>query len=1029
MHQSLLISQLHSIFPAEQILVNSRTLSHLRDPGTESILELDAFIPSFNIAFEFQDDYHYITTWYNQESLRTIREKDDIKKQISHQNQITLIVIPNWWDGRVESLMATIRFHRPDTDLEALGLPIPFNSHADHFQNREIPGVNGELMQASFPSDISLLDFSNDDWWLGEKYDGVRCCWNPVQKVAYTRTGKELSLLPSVVSALSPVLLDCEIWFGRGQFGLTGVLVKSFSEYVQWDFLRVIAFDIPGALCKNSLFEERYAQLVSKVPTDHELIHVASRILAKSEAHMKFLLNIVLENSGEGLIARKVGSVYENGRSSALLKIKNVTGDQEGIVVGIDKHNGVHLRMINGAVISVPLENVLTKLPSVGDVVTFCFESFKRRSEPENPRIIRIRTDVSWQDLVRDSPGKSVPQHGLSMETQILQKMRNFMESFARRKNMDPLRAETWHSIPYESIYQCRTGRIILKKFRGYFKALRQLFPEINFNSSINSQASAWHEIANRRKFFENYARENKFDPLNPNNWYAQPKQKFMAVQGAYRVISYHNNSFFRSLLDLFPDIGLEKSKLWLRSWGDLGSRRKFFENFAREHGFDPQIAEHWYAQSRKRILATRGAKNVIRYHKNSVTKALVDLFPTIGLQKSKLWIKPSIKEKANRRKFFENYAKENGFDPLNPEKWYSQPNKKILLVKGAKKVVSFHRDSVAQALEDLFPEIGFEKNQFASRHLWNDSSLRRKVFEDYAREHGFDPLVPENWYNQPRRSIVAFKGASGPIRYYGHSVSKALIDCFPEIGLEAEKFGWVLPDWKEPKNRRAFFEKYAAENGFDPLSPASWYAQQRENIMSSKGASRVISYHNGSVSKALLDLFPEIGLEKFKMGISTWVDINNRRNFFKTYAQEHKFDPLHAREWYLQPKSRIMEQKGAVKVMAYHQNSIAKALLDCFPDIGLDSTRFLWAQSHWQDEKNRRKFFENYAKENSFDPLIAEKWYSQRKEDIMARKGAFSIVNYYKCSLPNAIISLFPETNFVKSKFNSGRVSKNQQN
>jgi len=71
-----------------------------------------------------------------------------------------------------------------------------------------------------------------------------------------------------------------------------------------------------------------------------------------------------------------------------------------------------------------------------------------------------------------------------------------------------------------------------------------------------------------------------------------------------------------------------------------------------------------------------------------------------------------------------------------------------------------------------------------------------------------------------------------------------------------------------------------------------------------------VISYHNGSVSKALLDLFPEIGLDKFKMGISRWVDINNRRDFFEKYAKEKGFDPLHSSLWYLQPKSQIMAQK-----------------------------------------------------------------------------------------------------------------------
>jgi hypothetical protein len=147
---------------------------------------------------------------------------------------------------------------------------------------------------------------------------------------------------------------------------------------------------------------------------------------------------------------------------------------------------------------------------------------------------------------------------------------------------------------------------------------------------------------------------------------------------------------------------------------------------------------------------------------------------------------------------------------------------------------------------------------------------------------------------------------------------------------------------------------------------------------------------------------------------------------------------------------------------------------MECFPELGIDSARFLWAQctllffffviiiifclfvvfvfcfcfflffvfphslrkAQWMDAANRRKFFENYAKEQRFDPLISENWYSQRKENIMARKvfkhnkikkakitviylqGAFSVVSYYKCSLSNAIMSLFPEVRFVKAKF-----------
>lgn len=34
----------------------------------------------------------------------------------------------------------------------------------------------------------------------------------------------------------------------------------------------------------------------------------------------------------------------------------------------------------------------------------------------------------------------------------------------------------------------------------------------------------------------------------------------------------------------------------------------------------------------------------------------------------------------------------------------------------------------------------------------------RRSLFEKYAEENEFDPLIPENWYSQPRNKILAYK-------------------------------------------------------------------------------------------------------------------------------------------------------------------------------------------------------------------------------------------------------------------------------
>jgi hypothetical protein len=80
--------------------------------------------------------------------------------------------------------------------------------------------------------------------------------------------------------------------------------------------------------------------------------------------------------------------------------------------------------------------------------------------------------------------------------------------------------------------------------------------------------------------------------------------------------------------------------------------------------------------------------------------------------------------------------------------------------------------------------------------------------------------------------------------------------------------------------------------------------------------------YHDRSVTKALLDLFPNIGLDKYKIPVpSTLPSIyppsfniqtdefrktKARIKFFEDYARAHKFDPLVATNWYTQPREEL---------------------------------------------------------------------------------------------------------------------------
>ena len=83
--------------------------------------------------------------------------------------------------------------------------------------------------------------------------------------------------------------------------------------------------------------------------------------------------------------------------------------------------------------------------------------------------------------------------------------------------------------------------------------------------------------------------------------------------------------------------------------------------------------------------------------------------------------------------------------------------------------------------------------------------------------------------------------------------------------------------------NRRRFFEKYAAEQGFDPLAPDNWYTIRVDaldyrkviynntpdcNILTLRqGGNTLKGLYNGSMIAALLHVFPELPWDEAKFG------------------------------------------------------------------------------------------------------------------------------------------------------------------
>lgn len=140
--------------------------------------------------------------------------------------------------------------------------------------------------------------------------------------------------------------------------------------------------------------------------------------------------------------------------------------------------------------------------------------------------------------------------------------------------------------------------------------------------------------------------------------------------------------------------------------------------------------------------------------------------------------------------------------------------------LQGAKSVLRNFNGSIIKALQYLFPELDLDASKFSFfscmcpllptscvnstllDNYWNNTANRRQVFEKFASDNGFDPLVAQNWI--PFRSekvhvqILFFNSLTFQQNlkkvvnhYYNSDLGSALTHLFPEMTLDSPKLNW----------------------------------------------------------------------------------------------------------------------------------------------------------------------------------------------------------------------------------------------
>ena len=239
------------------------------------------------------------------------------------------------------------------------------------------------------------------DYWVSEKYDGVRGYWDG--HTLRTRGG-ETVVAPAWFTANWPdTPMDGELWAGRGRFSHAQSTVRQQQpDDAAWREMRFMVFDLPA---HGGTFDQRLPALNQLVESlNQPWVQAVPQQRVASDAALQKLLLRTVRAGGEGLMLHRGASMYRVGRSDDLIKVKTHE-DTEAKVVAHLPGQGRHAGRLGALVVEMPsgqrfrLGAGLTDAerdhpPPVGSWVTYRFRGTHDSGVPRFASFVRVRDDM-----------------------------------------------------------------------------------------------------------------------------------------------------------------------------------------------------------------------------------------------------------------------------------------------------------------------------------------------------------------------------------------------------------------------------------------------------------------------------------------------------------------------------------------------------------------------------------------------------------------------------------------------------------
>eukprot|EP01126_Amoeba_proteus_P039135 TRINITY_DN4111_c0_g1_i9.p1 TRINITY_DN4111_c0_g1~~TRINITY_DN4111_c0_g1_i9.p1 ORF type:complete len:369 (-),score=58.74 TRINITY_DN4111_c0_g1_i9:116-1222(-) len=333
--------------------------------------------------------------------------RDSYKKIMCAGKGITLVVIPFWWDGKEESLAATLHLKLPNLFPKMDTPPIPTEAPSVPPVSAIRDQVNHEVQEFLMcGQEWNILEHgSPNGWWMSEKLDGVRAFWDGNN--LFSRKGKVIPAPEDFILKLpTNVTLDGELWCGYDTFQkVVGIVTKSVRfmnnqvEFDQiWKDVEYCVFDAPG---HPGHYRERHAHARDSLLSCDPRIRVIPTEKCLGLDHLQATLEHMVGKGGEGLMLYHPESPYVSGRTDKLLKVKAYK--EEDVKFLKCNHNSYTFmcEQLNGVSCIVKCSGWdYRNPPPEGSVLTVKHMGYYKTSRKlKFPFMLRCRPDLSWSLL------------------------------------------------------------------------------------------------------------------------------------------------------------------------------------------------------------------------------------------------------------------------------------------------------------------------------------------------------------------------------------------------------------------------------------------------------------------------------------------------------------------------------------------------------------------------------------------------------------------------------------------------------